>query len=168
MSNIFALLEAAAELLVVIIVVTKQVVVEVEQEDLRDLVQPWITRVENQVVIVQYLDQTSQQLLQMVVVAVLVIILLLLLVDLAEVVKAHIVLLHYLRLKLVVVFLDQLNKVIPVGRDLQMVDHILVPLVEQVEEVVVLEVQDLPVHHLNLLKVLVELDFKLKLLEHHH
>tara|TARA_Y100000015_G_C2342562_1_gene66675 strand:- start:17 stop:448 length:432 start_codon:yes stop_codon:yes gene_type:complete len=142
--------------------------VAVEQEDLRDLVQPWITRVENQVVIVQYLDQTSQQLLQMVVVAVLVIILLLLLVDLAEVVKAHIVLLHYLRLKLVVVFLDQLNKVIPVGRDLQMVDHILVPLVEQVEEVVVLEVQDLPVHHLNLLKVLVELDFKLKLLEHHH
>jgi hypothetical protein len=31
--NIFALLEAAVELLVVIIPVTKQVVVEVEQED---------------------------------------------------------------------------------------------------------------------------------------
>ena len=58
------------------------------------------------------------------------------------------------------VILDQLNKVILVERDLQMVDHILVPLVEQVEEVVVLEAQELLVQHLNQMKVVVELDFR--------
>jgi hypothetical protein len=97
-----------------------------------------------------------------------VIVLLLLLVDLVEVVKVHILLLRCLHPKLVVVIQDQLNKVIPVERDLQMVDHTLVPLVEQVEEVVVLEEQDLPVQQLNQLKVMVESGFKLKLLEHHH
>tara|TARA_Y100001938_G_C8023970_1_gene396916 strand:- start:648 stop:950 length:303 start_codon:yes stop_codon:yes gene_type:complete len=80
--------------------------------------------------------------------------------DQVEVVKVHIHLHPCLPLVLEEVILDQLNKVILVERDLQMVDHILVPLVEQVEEVVVLEAQELPVQHLNQMKVVVELDFK--------
>jgi hypothetical protein len=106
----------------------------------------------------------------MVVVAVQVIILLLLLVDLVEVVKAHILLLHYLQLKLVVIILDQLNKVFLVERDPQMVDHILVQVFVTVvvEVALVLLVFLEQIQNLESLKVMVELDFKLKLLEHHH
>jgi DNA integrity scanning protein DisA with diadenylate cyclase activity len=95
---------------------------------------------------------------------------LLLLVDLAEVVKAHILLLHYLQLKLVVVILDQLNKVFLVERDPQMVDHILVQVFVTVvvEVVLVLLVSLEQIQNLESLKVMVELDSKLKLLEHHH
>ena len=81
-------------------------------------------------------------------------------VDQVEVVKVHIHLHPCLPLVLEEVILDQLNKVILVEMDLQMVDHILVPLTRAGGGGGGAGGTGGLVQHLNQMKVVVELDFK--------